>query len=725
MMSSSNPLGSVSALSLAANPASLPVIAAAAGVAVTVAAATFTYRAYKHYEEKKMRDEITQINRLHEKYLERIFIPDNNEIKGFPAIFKYDPDKPEAGVDSMHFTDDQIEDIGKKIPRSTDIILTNYRQSVQNAILKLKDYYYSRDDRKDLTAGVICYLLYILDAKCLNFEGYEYDIAYLDAITNFINAYSSLGENENTRKFSRLAPVYSYLLNAQQDLERHRDSLCLEDMIGELRDTCINQTSQLMRCLTKLASRQEDWNLIPYVTMDELEKGILRRNYIKIGIKGIVLRSDAIVCLPDSIFKDWVSSLANYYIRTINPDTDMQSQDITSPDLLFKLPAFEKMESLQSNRFKLSSSEAEKLKKLEVEYKLTQKYFTTCKNFMTSILDDNKDNKIPKFVPIDNAVDIRIRSGMIAEFAKLIHQIISLQYMSVNLLKSIKQLGEIYVKSPANFRQVFNVFNILCKEIKTGIDDFKQSLIIIQQTNKNSMKLEDQELFPEQIKSILNVTYAKVSRLDRSIKEYRDRVPKEKNSPTTESVKHEMFEVAAKLSKCYRIAMDPEIDPASAELLTTETPSLPDIKSSVTISDLLNLLSKVNQNLKVIKSNLPNPTPAEKELHECLLLLRDNAAITLNNMQFPLGSNNLASLFTNLEDITSAMLNYSHLTKIDREATTKSFADYVTNHFMELKKCENYNGKISRVGMFGKRTEMEIKGLDVICKEMVLSTQPA
>jgi hypothetical protein len=71
------------------------------------------------------------------------------------------------------------------------------------------------------------------------------------------------------------------------------------------------------------------------------------------------------------------------------------------------------------------------------------------------------------------------------------------------------------------------------------------------------------------------------------------------------------------------------------------------------------------------------------------------------------------------------MLNYSHLTKIDREATTKSFADYVTNHFMELKKCENYNGKISRVGMFGKRTEMEIKGLDVICKEMVLSTQPA
>ncbi len=723
MMSSNNPLGSVSALSLAADPVSLPVIAAAAGVAVTVAAATFTYRAYKNYEEKKMRDEMTQINHLHEKYLARIFIPDNHEIKGFPTIFKYNPDKPEAGVDSMHFTDDQIDDIGKKIPRSTDIILTNYRQSVQNAILKLKDYYYSRDDRKDLTAGVICYLLYILDSKCLNFEGYEYDIAYLDAITNFINAYSSLSETENTRKFSRLAPVYSYLLSAQQDLERHRDSLSLEEMIGELRDTCVNQANQLMRCLTKIVSRQEDWGLITYVTMDELEKGILRRNYIKTGIKGIVLRSDAIVSLPDSLFKDWVSSLANYYSRTIDPDTDMQSQDITSPEILLRLPAFEKLESLQSNRSKLNAKELENLKKLEADFKNTQKFFATCKNFMTTILEDNKDNRIPKFIAIDNPVDIRIRSGMIAQFAKLIHQVISLQYMSVNLLKSIKQLGEIYVKSPANFRQVFNVFNILCKDIKSGIDEFRQSLTIIQQTNKNSMKLEDQELFPEQIKSILNVTYAKVSRLDRSIKEYRDRVPKDKSSPTIESVKHEMFEVAAKLSKCYRIAIEPEIEAASSQPLPPITQPQPIVESSVTVADILNFLSKINQDLKTIKTNLPNPTPAEKELHDTLLSLRDNAAVTLNNMQYPIGINDIAKLFETLEDITSAMLNYSKLTKLDREATTKTFAGFVTDHYQTLKSCENYNGKISRIGLFGKRIEKDIKGLDVICKDMVVSVQ--
>lgn len=720
MMSSNSPLGSVSALSLAANPAALPVIAAAAGVAVTVAAATFTYRAYKNYEEKKMREELGKINHLHDKYLARIFIPDNHEIKGFPAIFKFDPDKPELGVDSMHFTDEQIEDIGKTLPRSTDIILTNYRQSVQNAILKLKDYYYSRDDRKDLTAGVICYLLYILDSKCLNFEGYEYDIAYLEAITNFINAYSSLDQQENTRKFSRLAPVYAYLLSAQQDLERHRDSLSLEEMIGELRDTCIIQANQLLRCLTKLTSTQDQWDLIPYVTMDELEMGILRRNYIKTGIKGLVLRSDAIVSLPDSVAKDWVSSLANYYLRTINPDSDMQSQDITSPDILFKLPAYEKYESLQNNRFKLNSDEAEKFKKLESDYKLALKYFATCKNFMTTTLDNNKDNKVPKFLPIDNPVDIRIRTGMMAQFAKLIHQIISLQYMSVNLLKSTKQLGEIYVKSPANFRQVFNVFNILCKEIKSGIDQFKQSLTMIQQSSKNAMKLEDQELLPDQIKAILNVTYAKVSRLDRSIKEYRDRVPKDKNSPTIESVKHEMFEVAAKLSKCYRIALEPEIELPSTPAVNVGSNNSPAAEPSPTVVELLNILSHINQQLRDFKIQLPNPSVHEKELFETLLLLRDNAAITLNNLTDPIANNDIAKLFMTMEEITSAMLNYSKLTKIEREASSKTFSGFINDQYAALKSCKSFNGTSSKIGMFGKRTEKEIKGLDIISKEMAM-----
>ncbi len=41
MSLSGNPLGSVSALSLAANPAALPMVAIAAGAGVTIAAATF------------------------------------------------------------------------------------------------------------------------------------------------------------------------------------------------------------------------------------------------------------------------------------------------------------------------------------------------------------------------------------------------------------------------------------------------------------------------------------------------------------------------------------------------------------------------------------------------------------------------------------------------------------------------------------------------------------
>lgn len=469
-----NPMGSMSALSLAANPAALPVLATAAGVAITVAAATFTYRAYKNYEEKKMKDEITAINHLHEKHLSRIYIPDNSEIKGFPPIFKFDPEKPAASVDSMHFTDDQIDDIGKIIPRSTDIILTNYRQSIQNAILKLKDYYFSRNDHHDLSSGVISYLLYILDTKCLTFEGYEYDIAYLDAITDFINAYSSLKERENSQTFSRLAPVYAYLLTAQQDLQRHKDSMSLEEMVSELRDTCINQSKLLLRCLTKIATDEKDWELVKYVTEDELQKGILRRKYVRSEIRGFVLRSDGIVNLTDSPYKDWVVTLADYYLQTIDPDSKLYSNEIVSPNLLFTIPPYEKLDSLRANKHKLTGEENKAYKRLEDDYKVALKYFANCKNFITSQLDPKTENATPKYRAIDNAVDIKIRSIMIAQFATLVHKVISLQFMSVNLLKSIKQLGEIYVKSPNNFRQVFNVFNILCKEIKAGIDQFRK-----------------------------------------------------------------------------------------------------------------------------------------------------------------------------------------------------------------------------------------------------------
>ncbi len=221
--------------------------------------------------------------------------------------------------------------------------------------------------------------------------------------------------------------------------------------------------------------------------------------------------------------------------------------------------------------------------------------------------------------------------------------------------------------------------------------------------NKNAMKLEDQELFPDKIKSILNVAYAKISRLDRSIKEYRDRVPKDKNSPTIESVKHEMFEVAAKLSKCYSISIEPGVDDFPGIPSTPLPNNIPDsnvppvIQPATTINQLLNLLSSINQHLRNYKIQLPKATPVENELYEAMLQLRDNAAIVLNQTQEPIVNNDISNLLEEMNDIASAMENYSKLTKTERNATAKSFSQYITDHYHTLAGYKAYNGKISKV----------------------------
>lgn len=551
-----NPLGSFSALSMAASPEALVGIAVVAGVTVTVAAATYTYKAYKNYEEKKHREAIETINRLHEKHLTRIPVFDNHEIRGFPPIFKLDPDKSSSEVESMHFTDEQVRDIGTTLPRCADIVLSNYREYVLDAILKLKEYYFSRKDHTDITAGVLSYLLHLLESKCLNFEGYDYDIAYLNAITNFINAYASLQDRENSQHFSRLSPVHAYLRNAQQELERHKDALSLNDMVIELRESCIAHNTQLIKSLAKMVVKEKHWDLVDLVTMDELSRGLLRRKYIHSEIKGLVLTSDHEVDIPDSVFRKWVESLAKYYLQTLEPDTQLACGDIMTVEQMFALPDLQRLDQLRHGSYHFRSDEAKEMRLLEDQMQDLRHQFKKCRNFLTTRQDPETVNSTPKYIPVDSDVDLYNRSQVIAQFAAIIHQSISLQYLSTHLLKSIKQLGEIYVKNPQHFSRIFNVLSLLCKQIKSGIDSAREMFVKIQQANRNAMQLTDQELFPEQVKGFLDSTRVVISNLDKRIREYRDWVPKSQQEPTVESVKHEMFEVAVVLARMYHMQPD-------------------------------------------------------------------------------------------------------------------------------------------------------------------------
>ena len=555
-----NQLGSVSALSMAANPAALPVLAAVAGIGITVGAAAFVYHEYKEYEEKKHKEEIDNINRLHKKYLARISVPDYNEIQGFPAIFVI-PEKKDAkdvaAIQSMHLTDEQIRDIGNTMPRGTDIVLCTYRQQVLSAILKLKEYYFSRSTKTDITAGVIGYLLYMLETKCLNFEGYAYDIAYLNAITNFINAFASVKNTEKSQHFSRLQPVYSYLLSAKQTLEKHKEALSLEEIIGELRDSCENYNNQLLRCLVKMVSKNKYWELTQTVAIDELEQGLLRRKYIQAEVKSLVLKSDDEVKLPDSIFKFWVKALTEFFLKTLNPDNSLTSKDIVSPTALFALPDIDRLPKYnhdleKSKKPKENSIEVEMIEK---ELKGISNVFKKCQNFITTRVEQKNRADAPKFVAVTDPHELINRSKVLADFATLIHELISLQYLSAQLLKSIKQLGEIYVKNPRHFCNIFHILENVCDQLKDRLEKTQNDFVTIQQANNNAMQLESKEVFPGQVKDVLNATYAMINRLGTSVKQYRIKVAKNinNNEPTMESVKHEMFEAAKLLASTYQL----------------------------------------------------------------------------------------------------------------------------------------------------------------------------
>ena len=363
-------LGSPTALSLATTT-DLPmniVGLAAGGVMISVASAVFVYKKYELFEEKKHRKAIEEINRLHKRYLERIVIPGYDDIQGFPAIFKLTSNENSSAADSLHFTDDEITDIGKNLPHGADIALSPYRETILSTLLKLKEYYFlktsefyfSKDD--DLTTSVLSYLLYILSTKCLNFQGYEYDIAYLDAISQFINAYASIS-GVNSQHFSRLQPVYSYILTAKKYLEKHRESLSLEELLAELRDSCSNTSNKLIRNLVKMTIDQNHASLADTVSLYELQENILRRRYINTHIKGIELYTDSELHLPNSVFKEWIVSLTQYYLKSLRPISSIRDNDIVAPDDLFAFIPWAKSIMDEPDRSKLDSKELKKLDK--------------------------------------------------------------------------------------------------------------------------------------------------------------------------------------------------------------------------------------------------------------------------------------------------------------------------------------------------------------------------
>lgn len=625
-------MGSQTALSMAANPVAATAMLTAAGVSLTIGAAAWGYHVYTAYEEKKHRKEIEDINKLHKNFLEKIVVAEYNDIQGFPPVFKLTPGEKSTSVDSMHFTDDQIKDIGKTTPHGIDISLYKYRELILNAINELKTYYLDRDEPKDITAGVLSYLMYILESKCLNFAGYEYDIAYLNALSKFINAYASSRHTKNSQHFSRLSPVYGYINDALQELQKHKESLSLTRMISDLSECCLSESKKMIKTFVKLITPEKNWKYVDMAVHDELAQGKLRRGYVHTEIIGLKVWSDPVIDMLKSNFQDWLNFLLKYFEESINPASPMTINDIKSPEELFIIPDLSK---LPSKNHKGKNDEA---KKNQALLKSIRHVFNECENYITMKLDPKTELTSPEFIHITEDEELVARTKILASFAALTHQMISLQYLSVYLLKSIKQLGEIYVKNPRHFTLIFNVVMGLCNKIIQSIENHQKEITAIQQQNKNTMQLEAQELFPQQTLDMLNTTHATISKLSRSILDFRNKVAANYDSLIIEkeSVKHEMFEVAGVLAEIYNMRQDTAADLShSTNSTADDSESLPDDQSKTPKSAPNNKHKIIDGAIESTKSGSektqsyikPEPTFWQKHKYKILAAIFISAAI--------------------------------------------------------------------------------------------------
>ncbi|KTD53733.1 hypothetical protein Lsan_4143 [Legionella santicrucis] len=534
-------LGSPSALSLLANSETIPSLVTA-GAVLAVTAAFFTYSEYKNYQEKKHKKEIENVNELYSLHLKQMIVPSQGKIHGFPPIFQLVDNK----YHSMHFTSQQVKDIGSDVIHGTDIALSNYRESVRATIKKLQEYYFSRKNGKkvksdDIGAGVLSYLMYMLDTKCLNFLGYEYDIAYLDAICKFINAYASQ-HGEKSQRFSRLSPVYMHLLKAKQKLEKHKEVLSLEETVAELKDSCINYSDILIRTLVKMVVKDSDTDLADTVAHNELKEGVLRQHYIRSEILEIELCADTQINIPDSIFKDWIKKLSTYYLHSLSTELENEKEQFDSPDDFFIILNL----ANQLLGKKLSRNSKEQVK-IENELKRIRKVFKESGNFISTRF--NKTTK--KFEIVSDPLSLVERSLIMGKIAKIAHELVSLQYLSAFLLKSIQLLGDIYVNNPEHFCQIFHVLERLCTLIQEDSLAAKKAFMELQQGNDNNMQLEEKERFPNTVRDILESIYGEIKNFGEQIKESRQIAIKTIQTRTVKSVKYEMLGIANGISQIY------------------------------------------------------------------------------------------------------------------------------------------------------------------------------
>lgn len=445
-------LASPSALEFiaAATPSSLPSAATGAAIAAIAAASAavmFIYNIYENYEAKKHAAEIAVIEQLYEEYLAKITIHDCNIVVGFPPIFQKNAD---GEYQSMRMTDAQVKSIAQNALRApTDIDLVTYHHHIICAIAALKKYYFLHTDKTSLTVQVVLYLINITE-KLLQFEGYAFDIAYLNALCNFICNYASR-RGENSEHFTCLNPVFRHLEYARQKLIRHKETRSQAEMIGELRGTCNFYIDRAIRALAKFSIPYTEWQEIDCCDPYALRNSIYALEYKKRIVGPATWTYNQKTLPEDCSLTNLIRRLTRFYLETIDP-----SQRPTIP--------------MQNTLFIGAISESV----IENIYQIFEAH-----------TDVNPLTEPTRKIIITT----------LSQFAQLIHSIISFLYFLNELTKTIRNLGAIEMDNPAHCRRMYTLHEKLSDQIQLQAENIGKSLREINLKNNHEMRMAEKECF--------------------------------------------------------------------------------------------------------------------------------------------------------------------------------------------------------------------------------------
>lgn len=469
-----------------ASPAAFVLESAGATLAVLGALAAYHYFTEKELKEYKAA--IEKINVLHQRHLEKILVKGhpNAKVLTLPPIFSKvsGEEKPQANV---LLKMPIIEDLYNSKPIFSDPILRHYTHHVLTAMRQLADYYKRRIKKRmwffqgnenDITSGVLSYLILMLSQHCVKFEGYNVDIAYLEAISDFVSDFASLEEGAHRERLEQLTEVTSALAKAKAILEHHRLSLSMEELIGQFQADSGRITEDLIRSYIKAIMPNDKWDDVDCANMEFFAARVVTPRY-EYQNRNIPWPTSEI-SLPKCLFSYWIQHAATDYVRSLS---------LTKKDLIPIKPGKAVIPDF--------NTDPEDLKNIK-------KVFTDSVNILTQqIKHESGYRSVKNFTPVEETAEIAKRAKVYFDLYQLIDRIIVAQYFCLHIWWQLKELGERYFRDSQECDLVFQVLAGLGAQIEKLADKLLIPIRELQVLSTEALHTHPQNMLTKKFISLL------------------------------------------------------------------------------------------------------------------------------------------------------------------------------------------------------------------------------